>query len=145
MKGKSFLLKQTLCRACCYWEGIFTWSEDKQYVAVCQGQKGGKKSQADQFPKHICSVFLKWLSTNLYAFVCVCVHVTDTFYRWCCHCCWYLGCVPESLQTIYHLLSSNMHIHKGTHSSKSCRLLPPLFARVWPWCAVWTLVGTESV
>lgn len=44
---------------------------------VCLGQKGKKKKifppGAEQFPKHIWSVFLKWLSSNLCA--CVCVYV----------------------------------------------------------------------
>lgn len=119
-------------------------------LLFCLGQKGGKKSRAHQFPKHIWSVFVKWLSSNLHAFVCMCVCLSQIHFvddavtaAGILDVCQSLSKQKE--ETIYHLLSSNMHIHKGIHSSKSCRLLPPLFAHVWPWWAVWTLVGTESV
>lgn len=83
-KGKSFPLKQTYSYlACCHREGVFTWwMEDGKCVAACLfvwdkiGEGGEKKipPRVEQFPKHIWSVFLKWLSSNLClcAFVCVC-------------------------------------------------------------------------
>lgn len=72
-------------------------------VCLLGTKTGGEKKKippwVEQFPKHIWSVFLKWLSSNLCAFcVYLCVYAADAFCWWCCQCCWHLGCIPESLQ-----------------------------------------------
>lgn len=168
-KGKSFLPKQTCSRwACCSTEwGIFTLgSREGKYVAVClfgTKQKKRKKKKifppgAEQFPKHIWSVFLKWLSSNLCACVrmCVCVCVCHSYILLMMLslllASWMRTRVSPGKRRRRYISScvrrtrARTQTHTPTHTHSSCsHLLPPLFSHVWPWWAVWALVGTESV
>ena len=79
-------------------------------------------------------VFFSSGSAAICEWVSVCERVcaTATFCWWCCHRCWHLGCIAESLQAKEEddisLLASETH--------KNSRLLHPLLSHVWPWWVV---------
>lgn len=56
-------------KVCCC---LFVWDKKEK--------KKKFPPRVEQFPKHIWSVFLKWLSSNLCAFVCICVCLPQTHF-----------------------------------------------------------------